>query len=185
MAIRFDENDVRPMGRTARGVRGLKLGSDDALVSMTVLYPESEGWLLTMCSNGYGKRTPASEYRSQNRAGKGLITIKVTKRNGPVVATLLVRDEDQIMVVTSGGKVIRTPVAGVSQMSRNTQGVRVIRTSKNERVVAIERLVDPDDEETGEANDLAELAGAEDSKMETAAAESVDDDAAASDSEEE
>ncbi len=185
MAIRFDENDVRPMGRTARGVRGLKLGSDDALVSMTVLYPESEGWLLTMCSNGYGKRTPASEYRSQNRAGKGLITIKVTKRNGPVVATLLVRDEDQIMVVTSGGKVIRTPVAGVSQMSRNTQGVRVIRTSKNERVVAIERLVDPDDEETGEANDLAELAGAEDSEMEAAAAESVDDDADASDSEEE
>ncbi|HFE46982.1 MAG TPA: DNA gyrase subunit A, partial [Nannocystis exedens] len=174
MAIRFDENDVRPMGRTARGVRGLKLGAGDALVSMTVLYPESDGWLLTMCANGFGKRTPASEYRSQNRAGKGLITIKVTERNGPVVATLLVRDEDQIMVVTSGGKVIRTPVAGVSQMSRNTQGVRVIRTTKNERVVAIERLIDPDDADTGEANELVESVDGETSPTsEASAAESV------------
>ncbi len=171
MAIRFDENDVRPMGRTARGVRGLKLEGEDTLVSMTVLMPESEGWLLTMCENGFGKRTPASEYRSQNRAGKGLITIKVNKRNGPVVACLLVREEDQIMVVTSGGKVIRTPVAGISEMSRNTQGVRVIRTSKNERVVAIERLVDADDEEAGEANDLSGDEGAE--AAETDGAEAV------------
>jgi DNA gyrase subunit A len=176
MAIRFDENDVRPMGRTARGVRGLKLDDGATLASMTVLNPESEGSLLTMCENGYGKRTPASEYRPQNRAGKGLITIKVTKRNGPVVATLLVRDEDQIMVVTSGGKVIRTPVAGISEMSRNTQGVRVIRTNDEERVVAIERIVDPDDEEAGEANDAVAAAADDDLDADVDAVE--DDDAA-------
>ncbi|MCB9706396.1 MAG: DNA gyrase subunit A [Myxococcales bacterium] len=187
MAIRFDENDVRPMGRTARGVTGMKLARGDALVSMAVLLPESEGSVLTMCENGYGKRTPASEYRLQNRAGKGIITIKVNKRNGPVVGNLLVADDDQMMVVTSGGKVIRTPVSGISSLGRNTQGVRVIKTSKDERVVAIERIVEQDDEAgepappveadlDDEAEDeLDDEAEADDDELEDADADEGDD----------
>ncbi|MEZ4452565.1 MAG: DNA gyrase subunit A [Nannocystaceae bacterium] len=156
-AIRFEESEVRPMGRTARGVVGMRLRQGDSVVSMTILDPESGGTLLTMCEKGYGKRTAASEYRPQGRPGKGIITIKVTGRNGPVAGTLLVDEDDQIMVVTSGGKVIRTPVAGISEMGRATQGVRIIRCSTGERVVALERLVDSEDAE--DAEDAAALAG--------------------------
>ena len=145
MAIRFEESDVRPMGRTARGVRGMDLREGDHVVGMTVLDPESEAAILTMCAQGYGKRTAASDYKVQNRGGKGIITIKVSSRNGPVVGSLAVEPDDQIMLVTNRGKVIRTRVSEISEVGRNTQGVRVIRTHEEERVVAIERLVDQDD----------------------------------------
>ncbi|MBZ5708019.1 DNA gyrase subunit A [Nannocystis pusilla] len=154
MAIRFVEDDVRPMGRTARGVRGQDLREGDAVVSMTVLEPESERSILTMCAKGYGKRTAASDYKVQNRAGLGIITIKVTERNGPVVGTLVVDPDDHVMVVTSRGKVIRTTAASISEIGRNTQGVRIIRTGEDERVVAIERIVDRE-EEAGEAAEPA------------------------------
>ncbi|MCY1061272.1 DNA gyrase subunit A [Nannocystis sp. SCPEA4] len=154
MAIRFTEDDVRPMGRTARGVRGQDLREGDAVVSMTVLEPESERSILTMCAKGYGKRTAASDYKVQNRAGLGIITIKVTERNGPVVGTLAVDADDHVMVVTSRGKVIRTTAASISEIGRNTQGVRIIRTGEDERVVAIERIVDRE-EEAGEAAEPA------------------------------
>src|SRR5690606_31183793 len=104
--------------------------------------PDAEGDVLTLCENGYGKRTPVSEYRTQSRAGLGLITIKVTDRNGPVVGNVLVGPGDQIIVVTSRGKVIRTPVDGISVLGRNTQGVRIIRMGESERVVALARMVE-------------------------------------------
>ncbi len=152
MAIRFDENDLRQMGRNARGVRGMALKDDDSVVSMNSHDPaEDDQWqMLTICANGYGKRTAISDYRCQSRAGKGLITIKVNDRNGPVVGNLMVKDDFQLMLVTDRGKVIRTPISGVSELGRNTQGVRIIRTEDAEKVVAIARIVDADDHEDGE-----------------------------------
>jgi DNA gyrase subunit A len=160
MAIRFDENDLRQMGRNARGVRGMALKDDDAVVAMNSHDPaEDDQWqMLTICANGYGKRTAISDYRSQSRAGKGLITIKVNDRNGPVVGNLMVKDDFQLMLVTDRGKVIRTPVSGVSELGRNTQGVRIIRTDDEEKVVAIARIVDPDDDDAGEAAEAVETA---------------------------
>ena len=152
MAIRFDENDLRQMGRNARGVRGMSLKDDDHVVAMNSHDPaEDDQWqMLTICANGYGKRTAISDYRSQSRAGKGLITIKVNDRNGPVVGNLMVKDDFQLMLVTDRGKVIRTKVSGVSELGRNTQGVRIIRTGDEEKVVAIARIVDPDDDEAAD-----------------------------------
>ncbi|MGB1276381.1 MAG: DNA gyrase C-terminal beta-propeller domain-containing protein, partial [Nannocystaceae bacterium] len=183
MAIRFEENVVRPMGRTARGVRGMKLRKGNSVVGMIVLEPESDAELLTMCENGYGKRTPATEYKVQGRSGQGIITIKVSDRNGPVVGVLPVRDDDQLMVVTSNGKVIRTKVAGISVMGRNTQGVRIIRTSTDdERVVALERLVDPDDEDDESIDDAENGVAATDADAtDGAKADDGENDAAATD----
>jgi DNA gyrase subunit A len=157
MAIRFDENTARPMGRNARGVRGMGLRDNDHVVGMAGVLPDAEGDVLTLCEKGYGKRTPVSEYRTQSRAGLGLITIKVTDRNGPVVGNVLVSPGDQIIVVTSKGKVIRTPVDGISVLGRNTQGVRIIRMGESERVVALARMVetDGDDGELQEAEPVA------------------------------
>ncbi len=147
-AIRFDETDVRPMGRTARGVRGMGLREGDEVVNIMVLKrgEEDEIGLLTVCENGYGKRTPASEYRSQSRSGLGLKTIKVSERNGKVVGMLKLRENDQLMVVTSNGKIIRTPVSGISELGRATQGVRLIRLGEDELVVGLARINDPEDE---------------------------------------
>ncbi len=150
MAIRFDENEVRPMGRQARGVRGMGLRDSDTVVAMDTLAPEAGEDLLTLCENGFGKRTAVSDYRPQSRAGLGLITIKVTERNGKVVGSLLVRSTDQLIVVTSGGKVIRTRVDEISVLGRNTQGVRIIRIDDKERVVAVARVLEGA-EETAEA----------------------------------
>ncbi len=151
MAIRFEESEVRPMGRTARGVRGMDLRTGDQVVGMTVLDADTDAAILTMCAQGFGKRTAAEDYKVQGRGGKGIITIKVNGRNGPVVGSLAVQTDDQIMVVTSKGKVIRTRVSEISTVGRNTMGVRVIRTGEDERVVAIERLVDQDDASVEEA----------------------------------
>jgi DNA gyrase subunit A len=151
MTIRFDESDVRPMGRNARGVRGMGLRDNDRVVAMNTLAADSNVSVLTVSANGYGKRTLAGEYRVQSRAGLGLITIKVTERNGPVVGIVLVETEDDVMLVTSRGKVIRTPVAQISELGRNTQGVRIIKMGEGERVVAVARLVEDSDE--GNASD--------------------------------
>ena len=141
MSIRFEEGDVRPMGRTARGVRGMDLRKGDHVVGMTILVPDSNAAILTMCAQGYGKRTAASDYKVQNRGGLGIITIKVSNRNGPVVGSLAVEPDDQIMLVTNRGKVIRTRVAGISEVGRNTQGVRVIRTGGRAVLPAVLRAV--------------------------------------------
>jgi len=145
-AIRFRAEDVREMGRTAAGVKGITLVGDDQVVGMDVIGPDDT--LLTVTENGYGKRTDASEYRIQGRGGIGLINIKTRGRNGPVVRTVQVDDDTEVMLITDQGQVIRMPVAGISVIGRNTQGVTLIRLNKNEKVVALARINEaPEDEE--------------------------------------
>jgi DNA gyrase subunit A len=152
MAIRFDESDARSMGRTAHGVRGIKLEGDDEVVSMIVANGQDDpASLLTVCSNGYGKRTALTEYRSQNRGGKGLIDIKTTERNGPVVAIAKVIDDDEVMMTTVGGNIIRTRVADISMIGRNTQGVRLIRIEDGDSVGSLAKL--PEEELNGTNGD--------------------------------
>ena len=128
MAIRFDESDVRSMGRPAHGVRGINLDDGDEVVGMVVANGDDDpASLLTVCENGYGKRTMLTEYRSQNRGGKGLIDIKTSDRNGRVVAIAKVTDADEVMLTTIGGIIIRTRVGDTRPIGRNTQGVRLIR----------------------------------------------------------
>ena len=136
MSIRFSEQDVRPMGRDAAGVNGISLGSRDQVVSMTVV--DESGSLLTVCEHGYGKRTQFSEYRIQKRGGKGLIDIRTTKRNGPVVSAKALSGDCDAMLMTSGGMLVRISLAGVRPIGRNTQGVRLINVKKNDRVIGME-----------------------------------------------
>ncbi len=149
MAIRFaiTEDQVRPMGRVARGVRGIGLRPDDHVVDAEVVDSEDPDSLLTVTAFGYGKRTAIEEYRSQNRAGLGLIDIKTTDRNGDVVGAVQVSEGDRIMLVTDSGRAIQIPADGISQIGRNTQGVRLMRIDEGERVVSVARLVEPDEEE--------------------------------------
>ncbi len=146
-AIRFNEEQVRPMGRAAAGVKSISTREGDAVVGMEVLEPGKT--ILTVTERGYGKRTPLDEYREQNRGGQGIITIKTSNRNGKVVGILQVGSSDEIMVITSGGKVIRMLVDGISTMGRNTQGVRVMDTSGEERVMSIARIADREEDPLG------------------------------------
>ena len=142
-AIRFREANVRPMGRAARGVRGIRLRNrDDFVVGMAALPPDRPATLLTVCEHGFGKRTTTSDYPTKNRGGKGVITIKTTERNGKVIGLRLVTDENDLMLITSAGKTIRMPVDGIPTIGRNTQGVRLIRLEEAETVVAMERLAE-------------------------------------------
>ena len=137
-SIRFHESNVRPSGRVSQGVRGMNLAKGDRIVGMEVL---SHGQtLFTVTENGFGKRTSIDEYPLHKRGGKGVITIKTSERNGQVVAILLVDEEDDVMLMTNGGKLIRIPVKGVSVISRNTQGVTLIDTEDDEKVVDAARL---------------------------------------------
>ena len=141
MAIRFDESDVRPMGRPAHGVKGITLDEQDEVVGMVVANGEEDpASLLTVCSNGYGKRTMLTEYRSQNRGGKGLIDIKTSDRNGSVVAVTKVTDADEVMLTTARGILIRTRVADTRPIGRNTQGVRLIRLDEGDTVGSLAKL---------------------------------------------
>jgi len=147
MAIRFDESDVRPMGRPAHGVKGITLDEQDEVVGMVVANGEEDpASLLTVCSNGYGKRTMLTEYRSQNRGGKGLIDIKTSDRNGSVVAVTKVTDADEVMLTTARGVLIRTRVADTRPIGRNTQGVRLIRLDEGDTVGSLAKL--PEEELT-------------------------------------
>ncbi len=146
MSIRFGEADVRPMGRTAYGVKGITLEEGDAVVSAESL-PADEGadgrTILTVTANGYGKRTVLGEYRVQSRGGKGIITIKTTERNGPVVAAAAVTDAEEVMLITNRGMLIRMPARGISVIGRNTQGVRLISLeSREEQVVGMARVAE-------------------------------------------
>ena len=137
-SIRFHEAEVRPSGCTSQGVRGMRLTKGDCIVGMAVL---SHGQtLFTLTENGYGKRTSVDEYPIQKRGGKGVITIKTSERNGKVVALLLVEEDDNVMLMTDAGKLIRIPVNGVSVISRNTQGVKLIDTEEGEVVVGAARI---------------------------------------------
>ncbi len=145
--IRFDEDKVRAMGRTARGVRGIRIEGDQAVISLVVVHPE--GTILTATENGYGKRTNIDEYRVSGRGGQGVISIQVTERNGKVVRSVQVTDNDEAMLITDKGTLVRFKVNELSIIGRNTQGVRLINVSSGEHVVGmqkIEDLVDESDE---------------------------------------
>jgi len=140
MAIRFLEQGIRPTGRTSRGVRGIGLRKDDVVVSMEIL--RSDATLLTIAERGYGKRSNVSEYRRQSRGGKGIITIKTDERNGNVVGIKQVTEEDNLMIMTSKGKIIRIAVHNISVIGRNTKGVRLISIEPGEKVVGVTRLAE-------------------------------------------
>jgi DNA gyrase subunit A len=147
MACRFREADVRAMGRTAHGVRGITLGRDDAVVDMVVIQPGMS--VLTVCENGYGKRTDVDEYRLTHRGGKGVINIKTTERNGPVVALRAVTDEDSLILITATGNLMRMALDELREIGRATQGVRLIRVEEGDKVVAVAKVAnEPEDHET-------------------------------------
>ena len=142
-SIRFPEDQVRPMGRTARGVRGIALGPDDEVVGMEILSPGAT--VLTATENGFGKRTPLEAYRVQRRGGQGIITIRTNERNGCVVGVSQVVDDDEVMFITNGGKVMRCRVDTISTMGRATQGVRIMKLNTGEELVAVARLAEGDE----------------------------------------
>jgi DNA gyrase subunit A len=138
-SIRFDEGQVRPMGRGAAGVKAMEIDDDDALVGLAVTDPE-RNQVLAVCERGYGKRTPLEEFRQQNRGGKGIILIDCSDRNGPVVGISLVGPKDEVMIVTDRGQTLRTRVEEIRETGRNAQGVRIMNVDDGERVVAVESV---------------------------------------------
>ncbi|MDP5291139.1 DNA topoisomerase (ATP-hydrolyzing) subunit A [Oceanimonas sp. CHS3-5] len=158
--VRFHEDQVRTMGRTATGVRGIRLGDDDSVVSLIV--PRGEGAILTATANGYGKRTSLEEYPTKSRATLGVVSIKVSDRNGAVVGAIQVDETNEIMLITNGGTLVRTRVSEVSLISRNTAGVRLIRTGEDEQVVGLQRIEEPEDDEPIEGEEGLEAGAADD-----------------------
>jgi len=146
-AVRFDENDVRPMGRTARGVRGMNLEEGQNVIALLVAENEQQS-VLTATENGFGKRTPITEYTRHGRGTKGMIAIQTSERNGKVVAATLVNETDEIMLITTGGVLIRTRVAEIREMGRATQGVTLIAVEDGTRLSGLQRVVETDLEET-------------------------------------
>jgi DNA gyrase subunit A len=144
-AVRFDENDVRPMGRTARGVRGMQLDDGQQVIAMLVAEDEQQS-VLTATENGYGKRTPIVEYTRHGRGTKGMIAIATSERNGRVVAATLVRGDDEVMLITTGGVLIRTRVAEIREMGRATQGVTLIALDDGTTLSGLQRVVESDSE---------------------------------------
>ncbi len=151
--VRFDENKVRPMGRTARGVRGIRIEEGQAVISLVVAH--SDGTILTATENGYGKRTSIQEYRVSGRGGQGVISIQVSERNGKVVRSVQVTDGDEAMLITDKGTLVRFKVSELSVIGRNTQGVRLINVSPGEKVVGMQKIEDLG-EDSNESNDLSE-----------------------------
>ena len=143
-SIRFNESQVRPMGRAAAGVRAITTPGEDYAVGMVLLRPGQT--ILTGTAHGIGKRSPLGDYREQNRGGQGIITIKTTARNGPVIGILQVSEEDEIMLITSEGKILRLRVKGIPTMGRNTQGVHLMEPGEDEKVVSIARLAEREEE---------------------------------------
>src|SRR5258708_22269276 len=137
-AIRFHEQEVRAMGRTAHGVKSASLEESDVVVSMVAV--RRDATLLSITENGYGKRSPIEDYRVSHRGGLGIITIKTTDRNGQVVAVKEVVDTDQLMIMTTQGQVIPVPVVGIPVIGRNTQGVRLIHLDENDKVSDVARV---------------------------------------------
>ena len=151
-AIRFRERDVRAMGRTSRGVRGMQIGEEERVISLSVA---GSGQVLSVTANGFGKRTLVDEFRLQGRGGRGLIAIKTSPRNGEVVGALLVEEGDEVMLISDSGTLVRTGVGEISVVGRNTQGVRVIRLDPESRLVSLDRAV----EVNGEAGEEEDGAG--------------------------
>jgi DNA gyrase subunit A len=145
-AVRFEESDVRPMGRNAHGVRGMMLDPGQRVISMLVAEDEQQS-VLTATENGYGKRTPIVEYTRHGRGTKGMIAIQQSERNGQVVAAALVHPDDEVMLISTGGVLIRTQVSSIREMSRSTQGVTLINLSEGEKLAGLERVVEPADDD--------------------------------------
>jgi DNA gyrase subunit A len=151
-AVRFDENDVRPMGRTARGVRGMNLEDGQQVIALLVARNEQQS-VLTATENGFGKRTPIAEYTRHGRGTKGMIAIQTSERNGKVVAATLVDATDEIMMITTGGVLIRTRVSEIREMGRATQGVTLIAVEQGETLSGLQRIVEADADEDSGAED--------------------------------
>ena len=144
-AVRFSETDVRAMGRVSKGVRGMRLPENHSVISMVV--PEQDGFLLTVCENGYGKRTKVDEFPTKGRGGKGMIAIQASDRNGPLVGATQLFDGDEIMLISDQGTMVRTRGDEVSVVGRNTQGVRIIRLKENEKLVSLARIAEPEEDD--------------------------------------
>jgi DNA gyrase subunit A len=161
-AVRFSESNVRPMGRTARGVRGIKMADEDHVISLIIVDPEQDAdkCVLTATLHGYGKRTAIDNYPCKSRATKGVISIQTSERNGEVVAAELVDENEEAMLITSGGTLIRTRISEISVLGRNTQGVRLIGLGKQEELVSLARVcesdTDKDMENEAESPDASE-----------------------------
>ena len=145
MCIRFHESDVRPMGRAAMGVKGIQLDEDDYVIDMGLV--SDEGEILTISENGYGKRTPIDEYRVQKRGGRGIITMKITEKTGNLAALKVVNEDDELMMINSEGIIIRISVDEISTMSRNTQGVMLMRMEEGNKVVSVAKIKKDEDED--------------------------------------
>jgi DNA gyrase subunit A len=143
MSIRFPEEEVRPMGRSATGVKGISLSEDDAVIDMDVVNKEDD--VLIVTSKGYGKRTPMEEYRVQSRGGKGIKTLNITAKNGPVIGLKVVKDDEDLMIITASGTVIRTSMSGINTMGRNTQGVKLIHIREDDEVATVTRVEKSDE----------------------------------------
>ena len=137
-AIRFLEEEVRPMGRATRGVKGISLTSKDEVIGMQTVRPDA--YLLAVTANGFGKRTHLSEYRRQSRGGKGIINIKTSERNGPVVAVEVIRNDEEIMIISAEGIIIRLKAEDISIIGRSTQGVTLMRLDPGDNVVAVAKV---------------------------------------------
>jgi DNA gyrase subunit A len=150
-AVRFEEADVRPMGRTAGGVRGMKLGAGQRVVCMLAAHDESKS-VLTATEHGFGKRTPIAEYTRHGRGGQGMIAIQISERNGAVVGAVLVDDNDEVMLISTGGVLIRTKVSQIREMGRSTQGVTLIALGEGEKLAGLERIEERDLGTNGNGN---------------------------------
>ena len=159
-AVRFSENDVRPMGRQARGVRGMMLEDGQTVIAMLVASDEEQG-VLTATENGFGKRTPIGEYTRHGRGTKGMIAIQTSDRNGKVVAATLVTEKDQIMLITTGGVLVRTRVSEIREMGRATQGVTLISVDEGSTLSGVQKILEGDEEEHDDGSDSAGEAGGE------------------------
>jgi len=153
-AIHFKENTIRKMGRTARGVRGINLRKEDSVVGMVVV--EKYASILTVTEKGYGKKTTFDAYRLQKRGGKGIINVKTTDKNGQVVSVKTVTPEDELMLMTKEGMVIRSAISGIRGVGRATQGIRLIRLKPEDKVVSVARVVSKEEEEEVDINNELE-----------------------------
>ncbi len=160
MSVRFNEEKVRPMGRTASGVKGMTLNPGDTVVGVVVVDETTES-ILSVTENGFGKRTSVEDYPVRNRGGKGVFTIKTSERNGKAIGALQVVDEDEIMMITNGGKIIRTNMQNVRVIGRNTQGVNLFKLGEGENVVAMDRVAEPSNGDDEEGDEPAEESQAE------------------------
>jgi DNA gyrase subunit A len=152
MSVRFNEQQVRPMGRAASGVRGMRLNPGDTVVGVVVVDETTES-ILSVTENGFGKRTSVDDYATRNRGGKGVFTIRTSERNGKAIGALQVVDDDEIMMITNGGKIIRTFMKNVRVIGRNTQGVNLFDLPKGEKVVAMDRVAEPSDNGDNESEE--------------------------------